>query len=275
MNNFMPFAFEWAKYIGLLCNLIASIDPESPGVKDKKKLHLAILQGLLNRCSRLMLSILHLASANKFDETIRIITRCVTETAIKIRWLVEFEHEKSFERYLKDSLDVDLELKNLIEQNISKRSNQSLVIENRMLTSIKESFDYAQFSEEDLEKYKKLPSFKQICFDIRLSNQDYMTVQRMGSQAVHGAWSDLLANYMTFENGRYILQDNVTSFPHENYFTLNNLFLIDALLSYTSFALVDDEIKDSMFFVFEGIKEEVLKYQHASAFEDFVILNES
>jgi len=57
----MPIAFEWSKYIGLLANILGSISSNSPGLKDIDGIEFTILQGMLNRCSRLTLSMIHLS----------------------------------------------------------------------------------------------------------------------------------------------------------------------------------------------------------------------
>ncbi len=99
-NDFFPLAFKWSRYCGILSIRFASISIDSPTIDAKKQiLHINILQGLINRCSRLLAFTIHLAQANKFDETIRIIARCLNETIVKIQWLTVTK-QSSTSRYL-------------------------------------------------------------------------------------------------------------------------------------------------------------------------------
>jgi len=106
----MPFAFEWSKFMGVLCIRVASIYPDQSNLTLNDKLNIAIIKGLLNRSSRLLYSMIYLGSNNKFNETIGILSRCLMETLIKLRWLILKKDKNSFNRYLRDSLDSDYEL---------------------------------------------------------------------------------------------------------------------------------------------------------------------
>lgn len=135
----------------------------------------------------------------------------------------------SFNRYLKDNLKGDLELEQIIQKNISNRGNEKLVIERRMLNSIKRTFKRARFDKEEMKHHKSLPNFRQICENVGLGDLGYVTIQRMGSHAIHGTWYDLLTNYIKFKDGEFSLRDNIDSKPQENYFTQINILLIEAL----------------------------------------------
>lgn len=274
-KNFMPIAFEWSKFIGILCIKVASIMPSSSPTTVRNKLNIAILTGLLNRCSRLFLSMIHLASANKFDETIRVISRCLMESLIKIRWLITKENDDSFKRYLRDGLYADYELRKIISSIISDRNDQTLVIEERMLNSIDRVFATAGFTPEDLEKHKKLPNFKQILLDLGYDAAAYVFIQRMGSQSIHGTWSDLMACYLEYDKGEFNLQDNDKSYPKENYFTTNILFALEAFSSYVNYIIEENEVKNELLNTFDAIKDEILNYHEESASSDYLIVEDN
>jgi hypothetical protein len=55
-KDFRPILFEWYKYVGSLCNMVACLDLGSPAFRPLPSIHYAVLIGLLNRCSRLMVA---------------------------------------------------------------------------------------------------------------------------------------------------------------------------------------------------------------------------
>jgi hypothetical protein len=107
-GDFRPILFEWYKFVGILCNTVACISPDSPALQDTPPVHYAVLIGLLNRCSRLMLSNVRLSSTRKYGETTRLLDRSISETAVKIQWLCHKNNTDSFVRYLADGLQKDL-----------------------------------------------------------------------------------------------------------------------------------------------------------------------
>lgn len=71
-----------------------------------------------------------------------------------------------------------------------------------MLDSIQESLNLSGLSEQDVNNAKGLPDFAQICKDLEFSDIFYTAIQRMGSHAVHGTWSDLVFNYLQHDDGQ-------------------------------------------------------------------------
>ena len=132
----MPILFEWYKYIGGLCAILASIPRNSPVIREITPLNYGILIGLLNRCARLMLSNMRLGVTNKYGETIMLLDRSIYESLVTIQWLCNKNNDERFRRYLADSVKSDLILRDHIQQSISKRGGNVLIIENQMLSSI-------------------------------------------------------------------------------------------------------------------------------------------
>ena len=99
-GDFMPVLFEWYKFVGLICNQLAQLPRVSPDTREITPINFAILTGLLNRCSRLMLSNIALSHKGRFGETTAILDRCIFESCIIIRWLCYKGTDESFKRYL-------------------------------------------------------------------------------------------------------------------------------------------------------------------------------
>src|SRR3990167_3353096 len=107
--------FEWYKYVGRLANYFACISLDSPGIRDIDEAHHSILIGLLNRCSRLILSNVTLSHEGLFGETTSIIDRCIFESAIKLNWLCANPTDENFNRFIAEGLKTEVEFKKKIE----------------------------------------------------------------------------------------------------------------------------------------------------------------
>jgi len=83
-GDYCPILFEWYKFVGTLCNFFASIRPDSPAVRSIPPVHYAVMIGLLNRCSRLMLSNVTLSHEGLFGETTALLDRCIFESCVKV-----------------------------------------------------------------------------------------------------------------------------------------------------------------------------------------------
>ncbi|MBA7468728.1 hypothetical protein ES707_03981 [subsurface metagenome] len=110
-KDFMPILFEWYKYIGGICNILASISRDSPAIRKMPALNYAILTGLLNRCSRLMLSNIRLSVTKKYGETIMLLDRSIYESAVTVQWLCYKDSDDCFQRYLAEGIKSDLKIK--------------------------------------------------------------------------------------------------------------------------------------------------------------------
>ena len=165
-RDFRPILFEWYKYVGIFCSTISCVSEDSPAFQKIPSVHYAVLIGLLNRCSRLMLANIRLSSTRKYGETTSLLDRSISETAIKVQWLCHKNNPDSFIRYLADGLKKDLILKEQIEQNIQNHNGNILVIEQRMLESIQSCLNLSGLSEHDVKSAKRLPDFASMCIDL-------------------------------------------------------------------------------------------------------------
>jgi hypothetical protein len=159
-GDYRPILFEWYKYVGITANIFACIDIFSPASKPVNKSHFGVLIGLLNRCSRLMLSNIVMSHKGLHGETTSLVDRCIFESAVKILWLCEQNSSESFSRYIADGLKTELTLRREIEDKISSRNGQILAIEKRMLQSIEKYIRVSGMTEAEISSTKRLPNVK-------------------------------------------------------------------------------------------------------------------
>lgn len=268
-KDFRPILFEWYKFVGVFCNIVACISPESPAIRNIPPIYYAVLIGSLNRCSRLMLSNVRLSSTRKHGETTRLLDRSITETAIKIQWLCHKDNPDSFTRYLADGLKKDLLLKKQISGNIESRNGNTLVIENRMLSSIQNCVDLSGLTEQEINDAKKLPDFANMCDDLGFTDVFYTAIQRMGSHAVHGTWSDLIFNYLRHEDGKGLYPRDHDSNTQDVQFIVVIHVVLDAIKSFLNYVVSDElEIKDFIA-TLEHVDEKIREIQSLAWSSDF------
>jgi hypothetical protein len=266
----MPLMFEWYKHVALVALDIASISIKQPGHIDRDSVHLGILRGLLNRCARLMLSTVKLAHDRKCGETVALLARCISESALKAQWLARRGDTESFLRFVGDAVRTDLKLRDLINANVAERGGALWVIEERMLRSVERVMVKAGVSEADAMEAKQLPNLYDICRDLGYHDTLYVSVQRIGSHAVHGTWSDLLFHYIDGEpDGSFGLRDNVESVPHSNHLLGPALLLLDTLRAHVGFIFDNSPLAESLGNYFDEIQRGILDVDHLARPEDF------
>ena len=270
-RDFRPILFEWYKFVGIFCNIIASICPDSPALREISPVHYAVLIGLLNRCTRLMLSNIRLSSTRKYGETTSLLDRCISESAIKVQWLCLKNNDDSFVQYLADGLKKDLILKKQIVENISNRKGDVQVIEKRMLHSIDNCVGLSMLSEQKISDAKKLPDFAQMCKDLNYSDVFYTAIQRMGSHAIHGTWSDLIFNYISKENGqRFYLRDIGKSTQDVQYILIIHLVLV-AMKSFINFITSKDSEIVEFITLIDNVDNKIIEIRNLAWASDFDI----
>ncbi|MBD3223060.1 hypothetical protein GF314_17670 [bacterium] len=241
-----PLLFELYKLVAEVALNVASISPDSPAYRNPPALHAAIVSGLANRCARLMVSVGKLSCGGYGGESASILTRCVVETAIVLRWLTESTDQGDvFRRYIVDGLRPDLKLEEHIEQCIADRDGEKTVIEQRMLRSIERSRRDAGMDRATVESSKGMPDLKTIMIDrLDYENEGYIGVQRMLSQFVHGRWSDLRSHYIERDgSGAFRLKDVDEAPIHANLLLLGVVLVTDAARSVFSFFLQGDDLR--------------------------------
>lgn len=267
-GDFRPILFEWYKFVGIFCNQISCISPESPAFEKIPSVHFAVLIGLLNRCSRLMLANTRMSSTRKYGETTRLLDRSISESAIKVQWLCYPNNSDRFVRYLADGLKKDLKLKEQIEHNIQNRNGSILVIEQRMLDSIEKCLSLSGLSEQDVNNAKKLPDFASMCKDLEYGDILYTSIQRMGSHAVHGTWSELVFNYLTHEDQRFYPRDHDVDTQDAQFVIVIHLVL-DAIESFLRHVISDVSERSEIIATLHEVDEKITEIQHLAWDADF------
>lgn len=225
----MPILFEWYKYVATLCATLACVSRHSPAVREISPVHFAVLTGLLNRCSRLMLSNMRLSVTNKYGETTSLLDRCIVESAIILQWLCNDHNDLRFRRYVADGVKKDLILKDQIQRSIAARGGPTLVIEKRMLSSIQKCIKSTGLAEHEIRETAPLPDLWSIFQDLGLSAKSYTAIQRMGSHEVHGTWTSLTHRYLRLDDhGEYHPRDHDVP-PNENQFILIPTLILETL----------------------------------------------
>jgi Family of unknown function (DUF5677) len=228
-----------------------------------------VLIGLLNRCARLMVANMRLSCTRRYGETTRLLDRCIAESAIKIRWLCRANQSERFIAFLADSLKKDLSLKELIDANVIKRGGSRLVIEARMLRSIQKCIDLAGLSEAEARAAKKLPDFASICRDLDLGDEFYLTIQRIGSNPVHGTWTELVANYLDHEHGRGFSPRDHDVETQDVQFVVIARLVLAAITAFFEYVTNDDDLKKAIACSAEDIEDELVKIQVLAWGNDF------
>jgi hypothetical protein len=267
-RNAMPLLFEWYKWTGLVANQVASLDPASPGYRDLPAVEVAVLRGLLNRASRLILATLQLASLHKHAEAIRLMTRSICETGILIQWLCRSGSGDAFRRYLAKGLDAELRLKADIEASIQAAGGEALVVEKRMLLAIAELCSLAQLTEDDVKASKKLPDFAAMLRSLGHDNLSYTVMQRQGSHAVHGTWPDLIFHYLEIEDGRFVLTDNVIV-PEGTEFLASSTLVLEAVADFARFVIRDEEFACDIAQIAQDAINEIVRIHRLSSGDDY------
>ncbi|MEN9999363.1 MAG: hypothetical protein RI922_2353 [Bacteroidota bacterium] len=152
----------------------------------------AVIAGNLVRIVKLSTSFLENVCNHKL-EICSIINRCLAETYINLRYILEEDETNSSRNFIKKSLIQEKELWESILDNIKSRNGEILPIEERMQNSIKISFDDSDFDLEEVQRSHKWKSIKNRAA-ILGSDQFYSIYYGISSHSVHGNWQDILMN---------------------------------------------------------------------------------
>jgi uncharacterized protein DUF5677 len=261
--------FEWYKFVGTLCNFFASIRPDSPAVRHIRPLYYAVLIGLLNRSSRLMLSNVALSHEGLFGETTAIVDRCIFESCVKVCWLCQSTSEDRFERFLADGLKTELELKEKIERAIADRGGETLEIESRMLKSIARYIESSGMSADAVAATKKLPDMASMIDSLGQDRLTYVVGQRIGSHHIHGTWPSLRMHYLTESDDGLLMPRDHDCSTHVNQYVFVPLFVLDAMEQFVRFIFAKKEDATSMVELVGSVRCEIEKINAEVVGTDF------
>jgi hypothetical protein len=261
--------FEWYKFVGALCNFFACIRPDSPAVRAIPRLHYSVLIGLLNRCSRLMLSNVALSHEGLFGETTALIDRCIFESCVKVAWLCQNDSADRFDRFLADGLKTELELKAKIKANIGSRGGQIVEIEKRMLASIDRHMASSELSESQIASTKKLPDMAAMIEGLAQDRLMYIVGQRIGSHHVHGTWPSLRTHYLE-DNEEGMLRPRDHDCPtHVNQYVFVPMIVLGAMKGFVHFIFSEEDDIAPMVRLVDAIEKEIAKVNTEVVGNDF------
>ena len=209
---------------------------------DGWELHQAVCGALLVRISKYMLSICKLGHGEEHGETMFALTRCVTESAINLQFLLSKNDPRYFERFVEDGLRAERELYKEITDNVSNRGGKHLGIEQNMMASIENVFRDSQLSLDDEPKHSvSLGSYKDRLTHLGLQ-QLYLPLQQIGSQSIHGTWGDLVLYHLDHDGQKFH-----PNFDHAQtrgkLFTLPATIVSKSISAYLSAYFEPDEVE--------------------------------
>lgn len=197
-NQFGPLAFELYKEAATLIRFICmhhlATEPYVPQLNRNQ----AICVGLLVRISKLIISVIKLSADTEHGETVKILNRCIVESAVNLRYLLLKKGEpRIFDRFVESSLRPEVELYDFIKANVKKNNGRKLAIEDRMIKSILDTFDNSGL---DLESARHKRGSWAGSFRDRLAalnmEEAYAAFQMVPSHAVHGDWVEILKEHL-------------------------------------------------------------------------------
>lgn len=203
-GEFMNLAVELLKELGTLsaiCSCTYKLDEENKPRKWTR--NEAIVGGLMVRLNKLQIGFLDQICQKRL-EIAMIIFRCIAETLINIRYLLEKNSDELADKFIEYSLREEKRLLNKINKNIGMRGSE-LPIEKRMKKSILRSFKTSDFKLEDV-KEERFDSWEKTIRE-RAKRvgmiEIYSALFSLPSHDVHGNWQDLISNHLEFENGEF------------------------------------------------------------------------
>ena len=267
-GDYKPLLFKWYKFAATLCCCVAYIKPDSPAYRAISPQQYYVLTGLLNRCSRLMLSNVALSHEGKFGETTAIVDRCIFESSVKIIWLCHSASEEEFSRYLADGLKTEVEFKAKIENNILANGGSILSIEARMLTSIENNIKESGLTETEIVSTKKQRDLAAMIDGLGLGRLLYIVAQKIGSHHTHGTWPSLLLHYLEERDdaGDFKLGPNPGPCgTHINQYMFVSLIVLHATRTFAQYTLEDVEA-ETLCALLNSTEEKILQlYTEAGA----------
>ena len=155
-DQFMSLAVELFKEVCQITALLScTYRLDQDGNPRKWTRNEAILGGLMVRTSKLQLALLEQICQKRLEITF-IIDRCLSESLINLKYLLQRDNDNLFEEYIEYSLREEKRLLKRIEENITKPGHE-LPIESRMIHSIRQAFKTSSFTPEQVDETKWKP----------------------------------------------------------------------------------------------------------------------
>lgn len=199
----------------------------------------AILAGLLMRIAKFMTSVMQLSDGQRDKrEVVLVLNRCIVESVVNLRFLVEKADPKFFAQFVEFSLGPERELYDGIQKNIQARGS-TLPIEERMLKSINRICRLSGMTIDQVRlKYGDWGGGVRERLKALDLQDAYAGFQRVPSHSVHGSWVDLLFHYLD-ESGDGFTPRSDPSEVDPRMWLPTALLVIDAVETYLSSCFPD------------------------------------
>lgn len=155
----------------------------------------AVCAALLAKMAKYMTACAALADTHRFGEVAVALNRTILECCVNVMYLCRADDfDQAIEHFVRAGLAPERDLYDLIKRHVAQRGHQ-LPMEDRMLEGIARRCRESGTTVENVEARQKGPDFKSRLRAIGLEDQ-YVTIQRIPSAAVHGTWLDLLHHHL-------------------------------------------------------------------------------
>lgn len=197
-DPFMQAGVELLKEAGILATIAAGIIPEEPRRRNE-----AILVGMMARIAKLSLAMVAVTT-NLHGEMQVALFRPVAESVASLIYLLgDPGTGERFDAYVSDSLVSEREFVRTVHENAADRGKR-LPIEERILRSIERTAAAAGVRLEDLPPRRRA-GWPTAEARIGMVDSQLYEAFRMGSNALHGTWSDLYLNHLEeSEEGTFV-----------------------------------------------------------------------
>lgn len=271
-GSYMPIAFDAYRTVAIIATYFAHIETRSPILAELPINQRNIYRGLLSRITRLMRAIMRLGHKKRDKEAILILGRAVTESAVKLMWLIQSDQYNRALLFVEAGLSGEVSLKGIIDQNIAKRGSE-IPLETRMLRSIRNTADAGGFKIEDVRKKIELPNMFKMLEAINLEDL-YMAIQKGPSSSVHGDWADLFLHYLKEHKGE-LMPLTKESRPEDAIFLSQAMVVIISLTKYIQYIITDGSLKDAFVGYLNEGHDIILWMLKDSGSDEFVLRQEN
>ena len=189
--------FELYKEALSVVNLAANMLDGASAGKGGWPRNQAICAGLLVRIAKFMLVVTQLSAKGDRAEVVSALNRSIMESAINLEFLIRANDDKYFDQFVRFSLGPERELYDLIQANVAARKGVVWPIERRMLESVNDVCSASGVKIEDAaRKYGDWGGGTRERLKALNKEEQYVSMLRLPSHAVHGTWVDLYKNHL-------------------------------------------------------------------------------
>lgn len=192
-DDLMSLAVELFKEVGKITAILACayrLDMDNRPRKWTR--NEAIQGGLFVRLTKLQIGMLDAVCQRRL-EIAHILFRCLAETVINLKYMIQASSDVLYDEYVEYSLREEKRLLNLIDKNVKSRGYE-LPIESRMRRLIMREFDNSGIAPDQVDETKRTAWGKSIfkrAKSVGMADA-YPAVFGLPSHVVHGSWQDLL-----------------------------------------------------------------------------------